>query len=44
MITQRKAQILRVKDEIKFLYQKKERLNRELYKIHLKAAAEWRTL
>jgi hypothetical protein len=43
-ITQRKALILFVKDYIKFLYQKKQHLNRELYKVHLKAAAECGTL
>jgi hypothetical protein len=43
-ITQQKAQVLRVKDEIKFLYRKKEHINRELYTLHLKAATEWGTL
>jgi len=32
---------MRIKDEIKFLYKKKQKLNNYLYKIHLKAAQEW---
>jgi hypothetical protein len=32
--------MLRVKDEIKFLYRKTQ-LNSELYQAHLKAAHEW---
>jgi len=36
-----KAQILRVKNEIKFLYKKKDALNRDLNTLHLKAANEW---
>jgi len=39
--TSKKAQISRIKDEIKFLFKKKEKLNRELYEHHLKAAKEW---
>jgi len=31
---------MRIKDEIRFLYKKKQ-LNDTLYKIHLKAAQEW---
>ena len=31
----------RLKDEIKFLYKKKDELNNDLYSIHLKAAQEW---
>ena len=38
---QRKAQTTRIKEEIKFLYKKKETLNKTLYKIHLQAALEW---
>jgi hypothetical protein len=38
---QRKVQTLRIKEEIKFLYLKKEHLNRELYNTHLQAANEW---
>jgi predicted RNase H-like nuclease (RuvC/YqgF family) len=40
-ITQKKTQIMRLKDEIKFLYMKKEKLKNELYRIQLKAAHEW---
>jgi hypothetical protein len=40
-VTTRKTRTLRIKDEIKFLYKKKEKLNRELYNIHLKVAQEW---
>jgi hypothetical protein len=32
---------MRIKDEIRFLQKKKQQLNNELYKIHLKAAQEW---
>ena len=39
--TSKKAQITRIKDEIKFLFKKKEELNRELYEHHLRAAEEW---
>jgi len=39
--TSKKAQTTCIKDEIKFLYKKKENLNRELYEHHLKAAKEW---
>jgi hypothetical protein len=38
---QKKAQTLRIKDEIKFLHKKKEKLNHELYKIHLQTAQQW---
>jgi hypothetical protein len=40
-ITQRKAQTLRIKEKIKFLYHKKEYLNRELYNTHPQATNEW---
>jgi hypothetical protein len=43
-VTQQKAQVMRVKDEIRFLYQKKEHLNMELYRIHLQEATEWGTV
>jgi hypothetical protein len=39
--TQKKTQIQRIKDEIKFLYKKKQHLNTELYYTHLRAAQEW---
>ena len=35
---------MRIKDEIRFLHQKKEQLNKELYKAHLQASAEWGTV
>ena len=35
IVTQRKASTIRIKDEIRFLYQKKEHLNRDLYDAHL---------
>jgi len=37
----KKAQVTRIKDEIKFLYKKKDNLNRELYQNNLKAAKDW---
>jgi hypothetical protein len=40
-MTQKKVHIIRVKDEIKLLYKKKQKLNMELYNAHLKAALEW---
>jgi len=39
--TAKKAQLIRIKDEIKFLYKKKEELNQKLYETHLQAAKEW---
>jgi hypothetical protein len=36
--TQRKIHSMRIRDEIKFLYKKKQQLNNILYKIHLEAA------
>ena len=41
LVTTKKAQTIRIKDEIKFLHKKKDKLNKELYNIHLKAAQEW---
>ena len=41
-VTQKKRHTIWLKDEIKFLYKKKEKLNKDLYNIHLKAAQEWR--
>jgi hypothetical protein len=35
-ITQKNVQTIRRKEEIKFLYMKKEKLNDDLYKMHLK--------
>jgi U3 small nucleolar ribonucleoprotein component len=40
-ITQKKIHTIRLKDEIKFLYKKKDKLNNDLYNIHLEAAQEW---
>jgi hypothetical protein len=40
-VTTKKAQTIRIKDEIKFLYKKKEKLNKELYNTHLRTAQEW---
>jgi len=39
--TKEKAQKMRLKEEIKFLYKKKEHLNGTLYKSNLEAAHEW---
>jgi len=39
--TQKKVQIIRMKEEIKYLYKKKDFLNKSLYTAHLKAASEW---
>jgi hypothetical protein len=36
-----KAQSMRVKEEIKFLYMKKQQLNTKLYHVHLNAANTW---
>jgi hypothetical protein len=40
-ITTRKAQITRLKDEIKFLHKKKDKLNLGIHHFHLQAAKEW---
>ena len=46
--TQRKVNKIRIKDKIKFLYLKKDKLNKQLYKTHLKLAHEcdqnWRII
>ena len=39
--TQRKTQGLRIKDEIKYLYMKKQQLNHRLYYLHLSLAKTW---
>ena len=36
-----KAQTMRVREEIKFLYMKKQQLNKKLYYVHLNAANTW---
>ena len=42
--TQKKSQLMCIKDEIKFLYKKKDKLNILLYNAHLRAAIEWGNL
>ena len=39
---QHKASILRLKDEIKYLYIKKRRFNTQLLKLHLLVANSWK--
>ena len=39
--TQSKVTRIRIKDEIKFLYKKKDQLNKQLYQAHLAIAQEW---
>jgi hypothetical protein len=39
--TKQKINTIRIKDEIKFLYKKKNHLNRTLYEAHLIAANTW---
>jgi hypothetical protein len=39
--TQKKISSIRIEDEIKFLHMKKDKLNKQLYQIHLQAAQEW---
>jgi len=41
IITQKKTQITRLKEEIKFIYKRKDKLNEFLYRTHLQAAQEW---
>jgi hypothetical protein len=43
-ITTNKAQVLRLKNEIKFLFKKNEKLNQELQATHIKEANEWGNL
>jgi hypothetical protein len=40
-ITQNKTQVSRIKEEIIYLYKKKDILNESLYKTHLQASIEW---
>jgi len=42
--TKSKAQIIRIKEEIKFLYKKKDKVNKDLYKAYLVVAQEWGSL
>jgi hypothetical protein len=39
--TRRKIHNIRIKDEIRFLYKKKQKLNTDLYNIHLEATNAW---
>jgi hypothetical protein len=39
--TQKIAEYIRIKNELKFLYKKKQSINNQLYSIHLEAAAYW---
>jgi len=39
--TQKKIQTTRIREEIRFLYKKKDKVNETLYKTHLLAAWEW---
>jgi len=38
---QNKAQTIRFIEEIRFLYKKKDKINKDLYQANLKAAQEW---
>jgi hypothetical protein len=40
-ITKQKAQLIRIQNEIKFLYKKKQQLNKKLYTNHLYNAKCW---
>jgi hypothetical protein len=42
--SQKTASISRIKDEVKFLYCKKQNLNLQIYKLHLRLAAIWDSL
>jgi hypothetical protein len=33
--TKKKAQLIRIREEIRILYEKKDKLNRDLYRVHL---------
>ena len=44
IFTQKKTQLLLIKDEIIFLHKKKDKLNKLLYNAHLRAALEWGNL
>jgi hypothetical protein len=39
--TQQKVSILRIKDEIRYLYSKKQNLNQQIYRLHLTLAHTW---
>jgi len=40
--TQHKVTIMRIKDEIKYLHSKKQKLNMVIYKLHLNLATTWK--
>jgi hypothetical protein len=42
--TSKKVRNIRIKDEIKFLYKKKQQLNKDLYHTHLEVAKKWGNL
>ena len=42
--TQQKVTTIRIKDEIKFLYSKKQKLNAQIYHLHLILANNWNGL
>jgi hypothetical protein len=39
--TQKTAECIRIKNELKFRYKKKQNVNNKLYSIHLEAVAYW---
>jgi hypothetical protein len=39
--TQERAECIRIRNELKFLYKKKQNVNNQLYSIHLEAVAYW---
>jgi quinol monooxygenase YgiN len=39
--TETQTRLLRIKNEVKFLYKKKQQLNKDLYRLHIKSANEW---
>jgi hypothetical protein len=41
--TQMQAQTLQIKNEIKFLYKKKQQLNKELYHTHIQNTNTWKS-
>lgn len=40
-VAQKKVHVIRIKNEIKFLYKKRQKFNKYLYRIHLLAPQEW---
>jgi hypothetical protein len=39
--TQKTAEYIRIKNELKFLYKKKQSINNQLYSVHLEAVPYW---